>query len=608
MPSNEATARQRGDNRIHLQKVINALLALNKEGKTGSFMEKVETGEFPKWSFSADSKTGLKVLGIEPNDINELEFLRGLGESIIDNPDLYNNVAWRFFCAGVMSFNECQQCENEQGKKFYKRGLKYVYKQFIERIKKRDKYPTKPLKSIQIVERDVIWLTTHNLEIIDELTVRVSKIANDDDESIPTHIISKDISEIFNNDDSDSISEYLEDRRERAMRNVVNRRGQKSFHDQLQKIYGGECAITDCDVAAALEAAHIMPYRGGHTNRLSNGLLLRADIHKLFDLHLISINPETRRVVISFRIDENCYEQLADRTLKLPTIEEKSTIPSKKALDFHYKKFLRKTEAVFLAYKLRGEEKCSFPVSDFDGAIDDFSEAIHINSNSDEAYRWRGWARFIIRDTQGAIDDLSRAIDINPNSDEAYRVRGLAKCYLGDKQGEIADYTKAISICNDDTSAYDIYHRRGLAKHNLGDYQGAIVDYTKAISIYPNTTRAYEGRRNTKHMLGDNQGAIDDHIKLVSHSLNGEGFSICSFEVDDFFKETSISSNDARAYSDRGYEKYGLGDNQGAIDDFSEAIRINPNDSEAYISRGDVKLALGDKQGQLEDYQKARQL
>src|ERR1700722_13744752 len=41
-----------------------------------------------------------------------------------------------------------------------------------------------------------------------------------------------------------------------------------------------------------LEAAHITPYMGASTNSLLNGLLLRADIHTLFNLGLISIDPD----------------------------------------------------------------------------------------------------------------------------------------------------------------------------------------------------------------------------------------------------------------------------------------------------------------------------
>jgi hypothetical protein len=51
-----------------------------------------------------------------------------------------------------------------------------------------------------------------------------------------------------------------------------------------------------------LEAAHIEPFGGAATNDLSKGLLLRADLHTLFDCHLIAINPRHRTVYISRKL------------------------------------------------------------------------------------------------------------------------------------------------------------------------------------------------------------------------------------------------------------------------------------------------------------------
>ena len=51
-----------------------------------------------------------------------------------------------------------------------------------------------------------------------------------------------------------------------------------------------------CDVVAVLKATHIMPYRGEETNHPSNGLLLRADLHTLFDVGLLTIDPKTMTV------------------------------------------------------------------------------------------------------------------------------------------------------------------------------------------------------------------------------------------------------------------------------------------------------------------------
>jgi hypothetical protein len=108
------------------------------------------------------------------------------------------------------------------------------------------------------------------------------------------------------------------DARSRARRDVVARQGQSHFRNALMKAYGGRCAVTGCDSPYALEAAHIRPYRGEHTNVLTNGLLLRADIHTLFDLGLLAVNPETLTIVLSDRLPGNHYQHYQGTPLTRP--------------------------------------------------------------------------------------------------------------------------------------------------------------------------------------------------------------------------------------------------------------------------------------------------
>lgn len=110
-----------------------------------------------------------------------------------------------------------------------------------------------------------------------------------------------------------------EDARRRIMASVVQREGQPAFRESLLRAYGNACAITGCTVVPLLEAAHIIPYRGPHTNVVSNGLLLRADLHKLFDLHLIRIDPARRTLHVSEELMNSEYGSLAGQTLRPPS-------------------------------------------------------------------------------------------------------------------------------------------------------------------------------------------------------------------------------------------------------------------------------------------------
>lgn len=109
--------------------------------------------------------------------------------------------------------------------------------------------------------------------------------------------------------------EDVEDQRRRVLRSVVQRRGQPAFRKALIEVYGGRCAITGCAIVDLLEAAHVYPYKDGATNDVSNGLLLRADLHTMFDLRLISADPVTSRVVGCASLQGSEYEIFFGKSL-----------------------------------------------------------------------------------------------------------------------------------------------------------------------------------------------------------------------------------------------------------------------------------------------------
>lgn len=111
----------------------------------------------------------------------------------------------------------------------------------------------------------------------------------------------------------------LKDARTRVLREVVQRRGQRKFREALLLAYGGRCAITGCPVTPLLEAAHITPYLGPDTNSIKNGILLRADIHTLWDLGLLAVDPNTSEVWVSPEVDDPNYRVLAGQPLKYPS-------------------------------------------------------------------------------------------------------------------------------------------------------------------------------------------------------------------------------------------------------------------------------------------------
>ena len=113
----------------------------------------------------------------------------------------------------------------------------------------------------------------------------------------------------------DEPPEDLADARRRVQAEVVRRQGQGRFRDGLRRAHGDCCAATGNAPPEVLEAAHVDPYLGPQSNRPDNGLLLRADIHTLFDLHLLAIDQK-RRWVVSPLLKGTEYARLSGQRLK----------------------------------------------------------------------------------------------------------------------------------------------------------------------------------------------------------------------------------------------------------------------------------------------------
>ena len=123
----------------------------------------------------------------------------------------------------------------------------------------------------------------------------------------------------------------------RGLREIVIRIDQVKFRRKMMEAYQGRCAITGSSVTQVLQAAHIKPYRGTPTNRVDNGLLLRVDLHQLFDKDLIGIHPETREIHISKELIGTEYEEFSARKLSKPVRQ----FPSKRSLEARWEKFLK---------------------------------------------------------------------------------------------------------------------------------------------------------------------------------------------------------------------------------------------------------------------------
>jgi len=118
---------------------------------------------------------------------------------------------------------------------------------------------------------------------------------------------------------------------------VAPRLGQGAFRVAVTEAYGRACAVTGEHSLPALDAAHIRAYGSGGMHAVPNGLLLRADVHRLFDLGYMTVTPE-HRIEVSRRLRDDysnghSYYPRHGNTIYLPHAE--ADRPDADALRWH---------------------------------------------------------------------------------------------------------------------------------------------------------------------------------------------------------------------------------------------------------------------------------
>ena len=118
---------------------------------------------------------------------------------------------------------------------------------------------------------------------------------------------------------------------------TLPRLGQGSFRVMVTDAYERRCALTNEKTLPALDTAHIKPYSESGQHIVSNGILLRRDLHALFDKGYITITP-SNKVEVSHRIKEEFengrdYYRLHGSTIRLP--HKIADHPSRDFLEWH---------------------------------------------------------------------------------------------------------------------------------------------------------------------------------------------------------------------------------------------------------------------------------
>jgi Flp pilus assembly protein TadD len=144
----------------------------------------------------------------------------------------------------------------------------------------------------------------------------------------------------------------------------------------------------------------------------------------------------------------------------------------------------------------------------YDRAIEAFSQAIALDSNSVNALFGRGTSYFDSEQYELAIEDFNRVIDLDSSNEPAYFNRGLAYLNLEDYERAIENFNQSIEL---DPAYGPTYYLRGVAYYELGDLDRALEDADQAIDLLPSDAVSYQLRADINYDQGNLEDALPDY-------------------------------------------------------------------------------------------------
>lgn len=207
----------------------------------------------------------------------------------------------------------------------------------------------KPVIILSELEEEMLINIKNNTDIVNNDNTISLKLINNKDESFNyIRNLAQFYSEIIEaglsfEDNINLINEgvfdfkNIEDARKKINQSIVIRQGQSKFRNKLLENYSYKCAISECDVISTLEACHIYPYMGPLTNNLSNGIILRSDLHTLYDRKKICIDKNYKVILSDELLISDFYKIFNNKTINIPN--NKNYVPNLTSINFNYKEF-----------------------------------------------------------------------------------------------------------------------------------------------------------------------------------------------------------------------------------------------------------------------------
>jgi tetratricopeptide (TPR) repeat protein len=231
------------------------------------------------------------------------------------------------------------------------------------------------------------------------------------------------------------------------------------------------------------------------------------------------------------------------------------------------------TWALALPAQTRDENWKRCEASDWAAAIEACSAIIQssqeTSANKARALYVRGTARRRMGDSANALEDFSQALQLDTNNANIFRGRGRGRVYLlkGENDKAIEDFNQALRI---DPAYSDGYVLRGNAYSAKGNYARAVEDFDQALQLNPTSADAFYNRAREFANNGQYERSIPDWNRAIQYK-----------------------PGDADSYYGRGQAYSHTGDYQRAIQDYTETLRIDPKYASALYLRRRAHLHEG---------------
>jgi len=250
----------------------------------------------------------------------------------------------------------------------------------------------------------------------------------------------------------------------------------------------------------------------------------------------------------------------------------------------HFTRAIEINPKYALAYYNRGVV-CDH-LKQFDEALVDYAHARTLDTDLNvfaHIHNNKGMAHYDSGCNEAALDEFNEAIQIDSTFSSAYFNRGNTYERLRQYEKAEQDYTAAVLH---DPANFDAYINRAALYHDLQRFDEAISDYTRILEIVPNYVRALSSRSNTYTSLEQYDKALEDQNLAIQ-----------------------IDPTYGPAYYNRGLTYDILGDKDQALANYRRAFEFKPDFVDAYVNAGIILFQIKrDYRAALECFEKATAL